>query len=90
LRAAVSAAAVSEPPHGATEATGLRQEVATVVAATAAATAVSEVPPAPVPATVDQAAVVEIPDDDAPLPEWGQWERWPTPAPELAAGLLVM
>jgi hypothetical protein len=34
--------------------------------------------------------VVEIPDDDAPPPEWGQWENWPAPAPEPAAGVLVM
>jgi hypothetical protein len=34
--------------------------------------------------------VVEIPDDDAPPPEWGQWENWPVPAPEPAAGVLVV
>jgi hypothetical protein len=64
--------------------------MATVVEATAAATAVSEVPPAPVPAAVNQAAVLEIPDDDAPPPGWGQWESWPAPAPEPAVGVLVM
>jgi hypothetical protein len=85
-RAAESAAAASEPPHGVDEATGLRQQVATVVAATVAATAVSAVPPAPVPTAVNQAVVVEIPDDDAPPPGWGQWENWPAPAPEPAAG----
>jgi hypothetical protein len=68
----------------------LRQEVVNVVAATAAAATVSEVPPAPVPTAVDQAAVVEIPDDDAPPPGWGQWESWPAPAPEPAVGVLVM
>jgi hypothetical protein len=61
-----------------------------VVAATLAATAASVVPPAPVPTVVDQAAVVEIPEDDAPPPGWGQWENWPMPAPEPAAGVLVM
>jgi hypothetical protein len=71
-------------------ATGSRQEVAAVVAATVASTAASVVPPAPVPTAVDQAAEVEIPDDDAPPPGWGQWENWPTPAPEPAAGVLVM
>jgi hypothetical protein len=50
----------------------------------------SAVLPEPVPTTVDQAAVVEIPDDDAPPPGWGQWENWPAPAPEPAAGVLVM
>jgi hypothetical protein len=83
-------AAVGEPPRPAAEATRLRQEVATVVAATVVATAVSVVPPVPVPTTVDQAAVVEIPDDDAPPPGWGQWESWPAPAPEPATGVLVM
>jgi hypothetical protein len=69
---------------------GLRQEVATMVAVMAAAVAVSEVPPTPVPAAVDQASVVEIPNDDVPPPGWGQWESWPAPAPEPAAGVLVM
>jgi hypothetical protein len=61
-----------------------------MVAATVAATTVSAVPSAPVPTAVDQAAVVEIPDDDAAPPGWGQWEKWPAPAPEPAAGVLVM
>jgi hypothetical protein len=39
---------------------------------------------------VDQAAVVEIPDDDAPPPGWGKWEDWPAPAPEPTAGVLVV
>jgi hypothetical protein len=71
---AEGAVAASEPPCPAAEVTGLWQEVATVVAATAAANAVSEVPPALVLTAVDQAAVVEIPDDDALPPRWGQWE----------------
>jgi hypothetical protein len=74
-----SAAAASEPQRPTAEVTGLQQEVATVVAATTATTAVSEIPPAPVPD-----------DDDAPPPRWGQWESWPAPAPEPAAGVLVM
>jgi hypothetical protein len=65
LRAAESAAAASEPPRGAAEAAGSRQEVATVVAATVAATATPVVPREPVPTAVDQTAVVEIPNDDA-------------------------
>jgi hypothetical protein len=52
-----------------------------VVAATVAA---------PVPTAVDQAAVVEIPDDDALPPGWGQWENWPAPSLEPAVGVLVM
>jgi hypothetical protein len=34
--------------------------------------------------------MVEIPDDVAPLPGWGQWENWPAPAPEPATEVLVM
>jgi hypothetical protein len=60
----------SEPQCPAAEATGSRQEVAVTVAVTAAATASSGVPPAPVPTAVDQEAVVEIPDDDAPPTGW--------------------
>jgi hypothetical protein len=66
------------------------QEAAAAAAATAAATAASAVPPAPVPTAVDQVAVVEIPVDDAPPPEWGQWENWPVPAPEPAVLMLVV
>jgi hypothetical protein len=34
--------------------------------------------------------MVEIPDNDAPPPGWGQWENWPALAPEPAVGVLVM
>jgi hypothetical protein len=61
-----------------------------MVAATVAAAAVSVVPPAPAPTTVDHAAVVEIPDDDAPPPRCGKWESWPAPAPKPATGVLVI
>jgi hypothetical protein len=40
-------------------------------------------PPAPAPTAGDRAAVVEIPDDDAAPPWWGQWENRP-------AGVLVV
>jgi hypothetical protein len=72
--------------HHAAEATGLRQEVATIVAATVTATVASVAPPAPVSTAVDQAVLVEIPDDDAPPPGWGQWENWPAPALSLRRG----
>jgi hypothetical protein len=71
-------------------ATGSYQEATAVAAVTVVATATSVVPPEPVPTAVDQAAVVEIPDDDAPPPGWGQWENWLAPAPEPAARALVM
>jgi hypothetical protein len=45
---------------------------------------------APAPAGGNQVVVVEIPEDDAPPPGWGQWENLPTPAPEPPAGVLVM
>jgi hypothetical protein len=41
------------------------------MAAIVAATAVAAVPLEPIPTAVDQAAVVKIPDDDAPPPGWG-------------------
>jgi hypothetical protein len=69
---------------------GSQQEVAVMVAATVAATAAPAVPPEHVPTAVDQAAVVEIPDDDAPPPRWGQWENEPAPAPKPAAEVLVV
>jgi hypothetical protein len=69
---------------------GSHKEVASVVATTVAATAAPAIPPEPVPTAVDQAVVVEIPDDDAPPPGWGQWESWPAPAPKPAAGVLVV
>jgi hypothetical protein len=53
-------------------------------------TATPAVPLEPVPTAIDQAAVVEIPDNDAPPPGWSQWENWPAPAPEPAAGVLVV
>jgi hypothetical protein len=60
------------------------------VEAIVAAIAAPAVPPEPIPTAVDQAAVVEIPNDAAPPPRWGQWENWPAPAPEPAAGVLVV
>jgi hypothetical protein len=70
-RAAESAATTGEPPRSAVVATGLQLEATVAAVATTAATAAAVVPPGRVPTTVDQAAVVEIPDDDAPLPGWG-------------------
>jgi hypothetical protein len=64
--------------------------VEATVAVTTAATAMPTVPPVPAPAAGNRAAVVEIPDDDASPPGWGQWENWPAPAPKPAAGVLVM
>jgi hypothetical protein len=57
---------------------------------TTTATTVPTVPLAPVPVSGGRAAAVQIPDDDAPPPGWGQWGNWPAPAPEPVTGVLVM
>jgi hypothetical protein len=36
-----------------------------------------------------RAVVVEIPDDDSPLPGWDQWVNLPMPSPESQEGVLV-
>jgi hypothetical protein len=89
-QAAGSAAATTEPPRGTAVATESRQEVAVAAVVTTAATTASTVPSVPAHAAGDRAAAVEIPDNDAPPLGWGQWENWPAPAPEPAAGVLVM
>jgi hypothetical protein len=76
---------MGEPPRGTTVVTGPQQE-----AVAAAATAARTVQPTLAPTTGERVAVVDILDDDAPPPGWGQWESWTTPAPEPAAGVLVM
>jgi hypothetical protein len=34
--------------------------------------------------------VVEVPDDDVPLPDWDQWASLPASAPEASAGALMV
>jgi hypothetical protein len=62
--------------------------------ATAAVTTMAVTAPsilsAPAPAGGNQVAVVEIRDDDVPLPAWGQWESLPAPAPEPPVVVLMM
>jgi DNA repair exonuclease SbcCD ATPase subunit len=41
------------------------------------------------PAGGSRAVVVEIPDDDSPLPGWDQWMSFPTPSSESQEGALV-
>jgi hypothetical protein len=79
----------TEPPRDTDMAAGSRQEAAAAAVTTTATTA-PMVPLVPAPAGGDRAAVVEISDDDAPPPRWGQWENRPAPAIEPAAGVLVM
>jgi hypothetical protein len=89
-RAARGTATTGEPSRSTTMVAGPQQEAADVAAATATATTTMPVSPAPALAEGDRAAVVEIPDDDAPPPGWGQWENCPAPALEPAAGVLVV
>jgi hypothetical protein len=64
---------------------------ATTTVMTMAVTALLISPaPAPAPVSGSQAAVVEISDDDTPLPGWDQWVSLPAPAPELPVGALVV
>jgi hypothetical protein len=80
----------TEPPRDTDVAAGSQQEATAAEAVTTTATTMPTVPPVPSPAAGGQLAVVEIPDDDVSPPGWGQWENWPPPAPEPAAGVLVM
>jgi hypothetical protein len=77
---------VTEPPRDTDVAAGSRQEAAAAAAVTTTATTAPTVPLVPAPAGGDRAAVVEIPDDNASPPGWGQWEDWPALAIEPAAG----
>jgi hypothetical protein len=71
-------------------ATGSQQEAAAAVWDAAAATATSTVPPVTVPATGGQAAVVEIPDDDARRPSGASGRIGPRPPSSLRRGMLAM
>jgi hypothetical protein len=82
--------ATGVPPRGTAVATEPQQEVVVAVAATAAATATTSASPTLAPTAGDRAAVVDVADDDAPPPGWGQWGNWPASALKLAAGVLVM
>jgi hypothetical protein len=84
-----AAAVAGEPPRNTVVATGPQQEVGAVAATTVAATAVASVSPSLIPAAGDQ-AVVDIADDNAPPPGWGQWDNRPASAPEPTVGVLVM
>jgi hypothetical protein len=56
---------------------------------TMAVTALS-IPPALAPIDDNQAAVVEIQDEDVPPPGWDQWVSLLVPAPEPPTGALVV
>jgi hypothetical protein len=71
-------------------ATQPQQEATAATAVMTTATIIPTVPLAPAPTGGDRAAMVEVRDDDAPPPGWGQWGNWPTPAPQPATRVLVM
>jgi hypothetical protein len=52
------------------------------VATEAQVEAPAEVAQGPAPASGSRAVVVEVPDDDSPLPGWDQWVSFPTLSPE--------
>jgi hypothetical protein len=70
LRTVTGAAEKGVPPRDTAVATGSQQEE-TAVAATAGTT-VALASPALVPTAGDHAAVVDVADNDAPPPGWGQ------------------
>jgi hypothetical protein len=77
-----TAAATSEASRSVAADTKPQQvSTATTAVMTVAVTAPS-ILSVPAPAGGNQVVVVEVPDDDAPPPGWGQWESLPAPAPE--------
>jgi hypothetical protein len=75
---------MGEPPRDTAVSTRPQQE-----GMAAEATAVASVSPTLVPTAGDH-AVVDVADDDAPPPGWGQWGNQPATAPERMSGVLVM
>jgi hypothetical protein len=67
------------------------RQVATVTTVTmATSVAAPSTPPAPAAAGSPRAAVVEIPNDDVPPPDWDQWASLPASTPEASVGALVV
>jgi hypothetical protein len=81
-QAVVSAAATGESSRDAAMATRPQQEETAAAAVASASPALHS--------AGARAAVVDVADDDAPLPGWGQWRNQPTSAPEPALKGLVM
>jgi hypothetical protein len=82
--------AASEGPRSAAAALEPQQVVVALSAAMTTAVTVPSVPLAPAQVNDSQAAVVEIPDEDVPLPGWDQWVNLPAPSPEPLTGVLVV
>jgi hypothetical protein len=67
-----------------------QQVVAALTAAMTTVVTTPSIPPAPASVGGSQAAVVEIPDEDTPPPEWDQWGNLPAQAPKPPTGVLVV
>jgi hypothetical protein len=63
-----------------------QQVVAALTAAMTTTVTAPSIPPAPAPSSGNQAAVVEIPDNDTPPPGWDQWGTCPHQAPSPRRG----
>jgi hypothetical protein len=82
-RAAASAAVTGEPPRDTAATMGPQQEEVATVEAVAAATAMASASPTLVLTAGDHVEVVDVADDDAPPPGWGQWGTDPRQPPSL-------
>jgi hypothetical protein len=67
-----------------------RQAATVTTSTTATAVAAPLTPPAPTATGSPRAAVVEVPDDDVPLPGWDQWASLPASAPEASTAALMV
>jgi hypothetical protein len=74
------------PRSAGSVATGSQQEAAVASAVTTTVTTAPTVPPVPAPADGDQAAIVEIPNDDAPPPGWASGRTGPRQPPSPRRG----
>jgi hypothetical protein len=74
--------ATSEAPHSVDTATEPQQVAKTTTAVMTMAVTAPSILPALAPVSGGQVAVVEVPNDDTPLPGWDQWGSLPAPAPE--------
>jgi hypothetical protein len=81
---------MSDAPRSAAAAAEPQQVVAATMAVMTTAVTTPSISPAPAQISGNQAAVMEVSDDDSPPPGWDQWGSLPAPAPELPVGALVV
>jgi hypothetical protein len=77
---------MGEPPRSVDVATEPQQEATVAMAVATTTTAVPTVPSTPALAGGGRADAVEIPNDDAPPPGWGQWGTGPRQPPSPRRG----